>query len=120
MTPGFVYSSERERPDVTCAMDRTGAYSPNDRRRPSLFAFCNSVVWKSWLFLSPGQPDEDRLHVFYRIDAAEAEMVHKKILQTIGPIYKSPETSILFPGCQSFLRQLPVKQVSATIETDKP
>ena len=77
-------------------MDRTGAYSPNDRRRPSLFAIRNSVVVKSWLFL-PGQLDESCLLVFYRLDAAEAEMVRGKIRKTGGPIYKTLKTAKLFP-----------------------
>jgi hypothetical protein len=39
VTPGFRYSFGNLRPGVTCAMDRTGAYSPTDRRMyPSLFA----------------------------------------------------------------------------------
>ena len=49
-TPGFGYSSGKLRPGVTSAMDRTGSYSPIDRRMyPSLFALRNSGVWKSWL-----------------------------------------------------------------------
>ena len=67
-------------------MDRTGAYSPIDRRMyPSLFAVRNSAVLKSWLFLANGQLDESCLHVFYRLDAAEAEMVHGKILRIQRP-----------------------------------
>ena len=69
---------------------------------PSIFAVRNSAVLKSWLFLSNGQLDESCLHVFYRIDAAEAEMVHGKILQTSGPIYKTLKTAILFPTLQEF------------------
>jgi hypothetical protein len=86
-------------------MDRTGAYSPiDDRRRyPSLFAFRNSAVLKSWLFLSTGQLDKSRLHVFYRLDAAEAEMVHGKITETSGPIYKTQKTAKLFPAPKTFL-----------------
>ena len=44
-----------------------------------------------------GQLDESCLHVFYRLDAAEAEMVHGKILQICGPIYKTLKTAKLFP-----------------------
>ena len=43
------------------------------------------------------QLDESYLPVFYRLDAAEAEMVHRKILETCGPIYKTLKTAILFP-----------------------
>jgi hypothetical protein len=46
---------------------------------PSIFAVRDWAVSKSWLFLDQGQPDEGRHHVFYRIDAPEAEMVHEKI-----------------------------------------
>ena len=62
-----------------------------------IFAVRNSAVLKSWLFLANGQLDESCLHVFYRLDAAEAEMVHGKILETSGPIYKTLKTAILFP-----------------------
>ena len=75
-------------------MDKTGASSPNARRRyPSILAVRNSAVLKSWLFLS-GQLDESCLLVFYRMDAAEAEMVHGKILRHSGPIYKTLKTSL--------------------------
>jgi hypothetical protein len=61
-------------------MDRTGAYSPIDRRMyPSLFAVRDSAVSKSWLFLSHGQPDKGHLPLLYRIDAAKARTVHEKI-----------------------------------------
>jgi hypothetical protein len=46
---------------------------------PSILALCNSAVWKSWLFLVQERLDESRYQVFYRIDAAAAEMVHEKI-----------------------------------------
>ena len=45
-----------------------------------------------------GQLDESRLRVLYRIDAAEAEMVHGKILRQSDPIYKTRETAKLFPA----------------------
>ncbi len=46
---------EKVRPDVTFAVDRTGAYSPIDRRMyPSILAVRNSAVLKSWLFLAMG------------------------------------------------------------------
>ncbi len=56
VTPGFGYFfREQLRPDVTCAMDRTGAYSPNDRRSSlSILAVRNSAVLKSWPFLAMG------------------------------------------------------------------
>jgi len=55
VAPGFGYSSGKVRPDVTCAMDRTGAYSPIDRRMyPSHIAVRNSAVLKSWPFLAMG------------------------------------------------------------------
>jgi hypothetical protein len=62
-------------------MDRTGAYSPIDRRMyPFHIAVRGSGAMKSWLFLLAGQLDESCLLVFYRLDAVEAEMVHGKIL----------------------------------------
>lgn len=81
-------------------MDRTG-YSPIDRRtRPSLFALRDSAVSKSWLFLENGQPDEGCLLIFYRIDDAEAEMVHGKSGKPlhIRPVDKIPVTAELFPN----------------------
>jgi hypothetical protein len=94
-------------------MDRTGAYSPIDRRRyPLLFAFRNSAVLKSWLFLAtrtrvPCQLHESCLHVFYRLDAAEAEMVHRIILKTaalsIG-CWKRPD---YFPATANFVEWSP-------------
>lgn len=81
-------------------MDRTG-YSPIDRRtRPSLSAVRDSAVSKSWLFLENGQPDEGWLLLFYRIDDAEAEMVHGKSGKPIHirPVNKIPVTAELFPN----------------------
>ncbi len=76
----WVFFGKKVRPDVTSARDKTGASSPNDRRRyPFQFAVRNSAVLKSWFFLGNGQFDENCLHVFYRLDAAEAEMVHGKL-----------------------------------------
>jgi len=99
MTPGLVYSSGKLRPDVTCAMDRRRAYSPIDRRSSlSILAFRNSAVLKSWLFLANGQLDESRLLCIYRLDAAEAERVHGKILQTRFPTYKTLKSAKLFPS----------------------
>jgi hypothetical protein len=51
-----------------------------------------------------GQLDETCLLVFYRIDTAEAEMVHKKLLQTSGPIYKTLKPAKLFPAWKDFLK----------------
>jgi len=90
-----------------------GAYSPNDRRLyPFLFAFRNSVVLKSWLFLVtrtrvPRQLHESCLHVSYRVDAAEAEMVHERILEASGPIYKTLKSPELFPAVERFLIDSP-------------
>ena len=67
---------------------------------PSHIVARNSAVLKSWLFLSTGQLDESCLHVFYRIDAAEAEMVHRKTLQTSGPIYKTLKTGMVQFACR--------------------
>src|SRR5271157_4136327 len=84
-------------------MGKTEASSPNDRRRcPSHFAVRNSAVVKSWLFLSTGQLDESCLHVFYRLDAAEAEMVHGKIRRDSGPFYRTLKTLVLFPAGEDF------------------
>jgi hypothetical protein len=51
-------------------------------------------------FSQKRQLDKSCLHLFYRLDAAEAEMVHRKILQTSGPIYKTLKTAKLFPRLQ--------------------
>ena len=103
VTPGFWYSSGKVRPDVTCAMDRTGAYSPIDRRMyPFLFAFRNSAVLKSWLFLSMGSSTRAVYLYSIVIDAAEAEMVHGKILKTSGPIEKTRKPAVLFPAAHFF------------------
>jgi hypothetical protein len=53
-------------------------------------------------FSRNGQLDESCLFVFYRLDAAEAEMVHRKILETCGPIYKTLKTARLFPDREDF------------------
>ena len=45
-----------------------------------------------------GQLDESGPHVFYRLDAAEAEMVHGKFLKISGTIYKTLKTAKLFPA----------------------
>jgi hypothetical protein len=91
VTPGFRYSFGIVRPGVTCAMDRTGAYSPiDDRRRPSLFAFRNSAVLKSWLFLDV---------CIYRLDAAGSKMVHGKIQEPAAPCIR--------PGRQPFYSRRP-------------
>jgi hypothetical protein len=100
-------------------MDRTGAGSPNDRRMyPFLFAFRNSAVLKSWLFLATGQLHESCLHVFYRLDAAEAEMVHRKLLKTSGPIYKTLKTAVLFPVAGILFVGMSVKCGRASTEND--
>jgi hypothetical protein len=65
---------------------------------PSHIAVRNSAVLKSWLFLSTGQLYESCLHVFYRLDATEAEMVHRRIPETSGSIYKTLKTAELFPA----------------------
>ena len=88
-------------------MDRTG-YSPIDRQMyPPILAFRDLAVLKSWLFLLNRQPDEDRLHVFYRIDAAAAEMVHGKIPEHGGPMYKTLKMAKLFPATTSFRERRP-------------
>ena len=70
VTPGSWYFSGKVRPDVTCAMDRTGAYSPNDRRSP-VHPRCSQLsrFGIHGSFSSTGQLDENCLHVFYRIDS---------------------------------------------------
>ena len=78
VTPGFRYSSGIYGL-VSQAQWIERGYSPIDRRMyPSIFALRDLAVWKSWLFLSNKQPDEGCLPVFYRTDAAQAEIVHKK------------------------------------------
>lgn len=82
-------------------MDSAGWYSPIDRRMyPSILALCNSAVWKSWRFLVQERLDESRYYVFYRIDAARAEMVHTKIQATGLRTYRTLKFRKLFPSLE--------------------
>jgi hypothetical protein len=49
-----------------------------------------------------GSPTRATVLYYYRIDAAEAEMVHGKIPRNSGPIYKTLKTAVLFPAAGIF------------------
>ena len=101
-------------------MDSTGWYSPIDRRMyPSIFAVRNSAVWKSWLFLCAKRLDESRHHVFYRIDAAAAAMVHQKIPDCDDPLNERFTPRQLFPALErSLSRGIPCDVFDGVLERD--
>ncbi len=69
---------------------------------PSTLALCSSAVSKSWLSLVQGRLDESRHHLFYRIDAAEAEKVRKKIRTAAVLRIRGPKSRIYSRASEDF------------------
>ena len=100
---GLSVFRENKYGQVSRARNINGNISPNDRRQCRSTPLASLAILKSWLLLARGD-SERAAYMYYGIDAAELEMVHRKNLPS--PMDKTLET-LNYSRRSDFFRQRP-------------